>query len=82
MISARRTYFIVLVLILLGGLGAFLAVTPSKSNQLVIGFITAAAYAVWGWMYHAAEKDLHPKIMIEYLLIASIAFSLLWLALG
>lgn len=82
MISARRTYLIVLVLILLGGLGAFLAVSVSKANQLTIGFITAAAYVVWGWMYHAAEKDLHPKVMVEYLLIASIAFSLLWLAIS
>lgn len=82
MSGTRRWYFITLFLLLIGALVAFLVVAPNKSSQLLIGFITAVAYAIWGFIYHTAEKDMHPKIMVEYLLIASIAFSLLWLALS
>lgn len=44
---------------------------PNKQLNLTI--ITAVIYFFWGILTHYAENDLHPKIMVEYLLIAILA---------
>ena len=48
----------------------------------VLTFITAVAYVLWGFIHHAMRKDLHQKIVVEYLLIGAIAIVLLVTMLG
>ena len=53
----------------------FSAANPDK--QFSISIYTSVAYFIWGMVHHRIEGDLHPKIVIEYLLIAIVAVLLL-----
>lgn len=75
-------HYVVLLLILGTGIGVFYLVQPNVTLELVTGMATAVAYVLWGIVHHALEKDLHPKIVIEYMLIGSIAIILLVTMLG
>ena len=75
-------HFLVLAAILIIGIFTFIYVRPNTTLQLYIGIITAVAYVLWGFIHHAIQKDLHQKIMVEYLLIGAIAIVLLVTMLG
>lgn len=73
----KHVHFIVLLLILLSGLVTFWGAAGDRSMQMAIGIATSVAYVVWGIIYHSLEGDMHPKVMIEYLLIGTIAVVIL-----
>ena len=73
----HATYLLGLVAILVVGVTALYAAVGNRSLQLVIGLVLAGSYVAWGWSHHAKTNELHPKIMIEYVLIAAIAVVLL-----
>ena len=68
---------IVLLCILAGGVFTFWYATGNTHLQLVAGVLTAAAYVAWGIIHHAMQGDLHRNVVIEYILIGSIAIVLL-----
>lgn len=70
-------HFVVLAAILIGGVGAFFYVSPNSSLQLAVGVITSVSYVLWGFIHHAMQKDLHKKIVVEYVLIGTIAVIIL-----
>jgi hypothetical protein len=76
------THFCVLLAILAAGVFSFIYVRPNTSLQLFVGIVTAVAYVLWGLVHHAMKKDLHQKIVVEYLLIGAIAIVLLVTMLG
>lgn len=78
----RMSHFIVLVALLAVGVLTFIYVRPNTTLQLFVGIITASAYVLWGIIHHAIQKDLHQKIVVEYLLIGAIAIVLLVTMLG
>ncbi len=80
--KANVIHLLILAVMLLLGAWTFLAVTPNVSLQLLVGISTAVAYVVWGIMHHAIQKDLHQKIVIEYILIGAISIVLLVTVLG
>lgn len=75
------TDYLILGLILGIGYLTFNKLSGNTEKQLTIGVITATAYAVWGIFHHFHEGDLHWKIMIEYLGLASFGFVALWMLL-
>jgi uncharacterized membrane protein len=75
-------HFLALIAILGAGVLTFMVVAPNTTIQLVVGIITAAAYVLWGLIHHTIQKDLHQKIVLEYLLIGVIAIVLLVTMLG
>ena len=75
-------HFFVLIAILAVGIVTFIYVRPNTTLQLFVGIITAVTYVLWGFIHHAIKKDLHLKIMVEYLLIGTIAIVLLVTMLG
>ena len=75
-------HFLVLIAILAAGVFTFIYVRPNTTIQLLVGIITAVAYVLWGLIHHAVQKDLHQKIVVEYLLIGVIAIVLLVTMLG
>ena len=75
-------HLLVLLVILAAGVTAFLFVSPNITVQLYVGIITAVAYVLWGLIHHVVKKDLHQKIVVEYLLIGAIAIVLLVTMLG
>ena len=75
--NQHTVHFVVLCAILVGGVSAFFYVSPNRSLQLTIGMITSLAYVLWGFIHHAMRKDLHKKIVIEYILMGAIAVIIL-----
>lgn len=80
----RHTFFhfLVLVILLAGGVSAFYIARSDVTLQLIVGITTAVLYILWGIIHHALLGDLHHKIMIEYMLIGAIAIVLLVTILG
>lgn len=78
----RRLHFLILLLILGGGLAMFYYARGDAPLQLAIGMVTAVSYVAWGLVHHAMQRDLHKKIVIEYVLIGTLAVMLLLIILG
>lgn len=70
-------WFIFLIIILAIGLWFFYIFAGFPDKQLFTVEIAAFLYFLWGIVYHFLEGDLHPKIVVEYLLIALLAVFLL-----
>ncbi len=78
----KLVHYLTLTGILAAGVAAFFLVRPNATLELFVGSTTAVAYVLWGIIYHAIRRDLHPKIVIEYVLIGAIAVVLLVTMLG
>lgn len=70
------TYLALFVIIALGVFLFYLFIGFPDRQFLVI-LVTASAYFLWGIVHHLLEGDFHPKIVVEYLLIAILAVVLL-----
>ncbi len=70
-------HFGVLIVILILGIGLFFYSQSNRSMQLAIGIATSIAYVAWGMIHHAIQRDLYPKVVIEYVLMGLIAILLL-----
>jgi hypothetical protein len=69
--------YVVLMCILAGGLVAFYFVRPNGSLQFIVGTMTTVAYVLWGIIHHVTKKDLHTRVVVEYILMGAIAIVLL-----
>ena len=50
---------------------------PFAGNTQVIAMgILVLAYALMGIIHHRLDHDIHPKIVLEYILIGSLVFAL------
>lgn len=70
-------HYLVLACILLGGIATFYYVRQSTNLQLAVGVVTSISYILWGFIHHTIQKDLHRKVVIEYVLVGTIAIVLL-----
>lgn len=68
--------FLALFLILAVSVLSFYKATGNSTVQLYIGGVMAASYILWGILYHHWQKDLHVKVVLEYMLVGAIAFIL------
>lgn len=70
-------HYIILVFILFAGLLLFNYFIGFPNIQFTIVLVIAFLYFLWGVVHHMVEGDFHPRIMVEYLLIALLAILLL-----
>lgn len=75
-IQKHTGYYFSLIIIL--ALGIFLSLQTSGDRQLqmLIMVMTVFFYVAWGILHHLLEHDLNIKIVIEYVLIGSLAMSI------
>lgn len=80
-IYRNKFYYLILFLGQVLGLMVFFKL-PQYRQETIAGLCTF--YFLWGISHHILEKDLHIKIIMEYLLVSMIAcfilLSLLWRA--
>lgn len=83
MIDMKRNIVHYLVLIILLGMSTwmFKIFQGYQGFQLAIGVITSCLYIVWGIVHHSIVGDLHRKVVIEYILIGTIAIALCMIVL-
>ena len=62
--------YLVLFSLLAIGFGLFFFFDYHRPAQQLVVILTAMAYVIWGIAHHAFQKDLHPRVIIEYLLVA------------
>lgn len=57
------------------GLGLFCLIwfRYNHALQLTAVILMGLYYPLWGIIHHSHQRDLHPKIVVEYLLIAVLA---------
>lgn len=65
-------YFTLICLQLVGLWGLFWF-DYDRAMQLSIVVSMAVSYVIWGIIHHRQHKDLHPKIVLEYVLMAFLA---------
>lgn len=70
-------HYIILIIILSLAIVLFFAFAGNPQLQFYIALATSITYFLWGVIHHDLEGDLHPKIVVEYLLIALLAILLL-----
>ena len=78
----HRLHFLVLIIILVTGVGLFFYAGSNRSLQLAIGIMSTLAYVGWGVIHHALQRDLYPKVVVEYVLMGLIAIVLLMAIFG
>jgi len=71
------TNFTILAIILISTVLLFLLVQDNKSLQVRIGILLSVLYVSWGIIHHSMIGSLHPKVVIEYLLVGAIAVTLI-----
>jgi hypothetical protein len=74
-------YYLSLIAIL--ALSFFLAYSSSsKIFQLGVIIATTFIYVLWGFIHHLIDHDLHPKIVIEYILIGTFGLTVIFFLLS
>ncbi|MBI2310473.1 hypothetical protein HYU90_01425 [Candidatus Collierbacteria bacterium] len=68
-------YIVLLVLMIVGLIGASLTGRNTGFHPLILAAL-ALIYFVWGVVHSALEGELHPEIVFEYFLFASLGFAL------
>jgi len=69
-------YLLLIILVVLGVI-FFHRFTGLPHMQMLVVTLTALLYVGWGYLHHRIEGDLHSKVMLEYLLIATLAVLLM-----
>ncbi|OGG27746.1 hypothetical protein A3A64_03255 [Candidatus Gottesmanbacteria bacterium RIFCSPLOWO2_01_FULL_48_11] len=77
----QLVHFITLFLILGFGIATFFYARGNATAQFATGVVTAVAYVCWGLLHHAAKKDLHANVVVEYVLIAAISIIVLFIVI-
>ena len=70
-------YYISLFAVLTLGMFIALKMSYNKQTQLLVVVITTFFYVVLGIIHHKANHDLSTKIVIEYVLIGSLAMTII-----
>lgn len=68
--SRHPLHYFTLLCVLLVGLWGILWFSYHPPTQLVIVIAMSASYVVWGTVHHHQHHSLHPKIIMEYALVA------------
>jgi ABC-type iron transport system FetAB permease component len=65
--------YLILFSLLVIGFGLFFFFDYHRPAQQLVVILTAMVYVLWGIAHHGLQKDLHPRVVLEYLLVAFLA---------
>jgi disulfide bond formation protein DsbB len=71
----HNAYYFIELLILLFGFGMLFVFGSQLFLELIILGIMLVVYIGMGIMHHKIHHDLHPKIVIEYVLVSILIFA-------
>jgi len=66
-------HYFALIAFLSFGLALFLVFNYNRQIQMGISLVMAGGYVIWGVIHHTIKKELHPRIILEYVLVAIVA---------
>ena len=59
------------------GILAFILFSYDASFQLAVVVAIAVSYVIWGIIHHHLHRDLHPSVIVEYLIVAALGVVLI-----
>lgn len=65
--------YLPLVFLLIVGLGLFVYFGYNRQLQILTVAGMGAVYVLWGVVYHRSQEELHLRLVLEYLAIATVA---------
>lgn len=71
--SSEFKPFLALSIIVTLGIGFMWVFNYNRIIQVQIAIMLGVLYVIWGIVYHAMRKDLHFRIVLEYVAIALLA---------
>ena len=71
-------HYLALLFILGFGIASFVFFQRTPQMQIVSAFLTTSFYVLWGIVHHYIEKDLHIRVVVEYMTVALLGFLILW----
>lgn len=78
MIEARHLkHYLALFSLLSFAVFLYFYFSYNRAAQEGVIIATTAAYVIWGIIHHLLEKDFHWRIVLEYIVVASLAAILL-----
>ena len=66
-------HYLGLIAFLSIGLALFLVFNYNRQIQMGIALAMSVIYVAWGIIHHTIKKELHPRIILEYVLVAIVA---------
>lgn len=66
-------HYLALMAILSIGFGLFWVFNYNRQAQIGVTLVIAAFYVLWGIVHHSVKKDFHWRVILEYLVVATIA---------
>ncbi|MDP3888541.1 MAG: hypothetical protein Q8Q24_00710 [bacterium] len=75
-IKKHFQHYLALLVILNLGFAMFYLLRSNSSLQTIAVVATSLAYVFWGIIHHWLADDLHPKVILEYLLFAVLVDSI------
>lgn len=71
--SKDLKHYLALITFLAFGLALFLIFNYNRQIQVGITLAMSVIYVVWGVVHHGLKKELHPRIISEYIIVATVA---------
>ncbi len=76
-INEHLLYYISLFIILFLGFILIISLSVNKSLQLAVFIVLALFYVIWGLLHHYMNHELMTKVVVEYILIASLGVAIM-----
>lgn len=67
------SHYLALMVILNIGVLGFLFFSYNFTYKIIVLLFTSLAYILWGVVHHWMADDLHPRVILEYVVIALLA---------
>lgn len=80
-INEHVAYYISLIAIFALGVFLIFSAAPNKQLQMLIFVILAFFYVIWGVLHHIINHELTSKIVVEYILIATLGVAIMFFLL-
>lgn len=74
-------YYLLVGFIQIIGLVIILNLGGNKQLQLAYIVLISCMYVLWGVIHHKIHHDLHTKVVVEYILMGSLAIALMYFLL-
>jgi len=76
--TKHLSHYMVLFGVLLAGFAGLVLFSYDKNFQVAIALALSLSYVAWGVTHHYLHKDLHIEIFIEYLVVATLGFVIIF----
>lgn len=80
-INEHVIYYMSLIAIFALGIFLMSLAMPNKQLQMLIFVIMAIFYVIWGVLHHFINHELSNKIVVEYILIATLGVAVMFFLL-